>query len=426
MANLTFKFRKLNPPTVPQFVYMVVRFGRNDKVMCNTILKVAPKYWNFERMRVRKVVEVPMREHINNRLDELAAAFSAFEVEIKGRGQRLTRYNVENFFAQAMGKRAASTGSKFHDFVREYIERNPTRINPRTGQIISEKTQLEHARTYTLIQQFEKEQRKGQLLDFEDITVQLYNEFLSYLQGRGLATNTIGHKVQTLITWLNEATTIGINTNLQYKSPYFKVPAEAADTVYLNKEELQRLADIDLPSERLSRTRDLFLIGACTGLRFSDFTTITAANVRDGLIHVRQQKTGGDVVVPFNDIVRAIWMKYNGAFPPPISNQKFNAYIKEVCELAGITEEVENNQTKGGARVRKIVPKYMLITSHTARRSFATNAYLDGVSPISIMSITGHKTEAQFMKYVRATAEQHARKLQAFWDSAADDVEPSK
>ena len=93
------------------------------------------------------------------------------------------------------------------------------------------------------------------------------------------------------------------------------------------------------------------------------------------------------------------------------SNQKFNDYIKEVSKLAGIKEAVKVEQTKGDLTTKKSEPKYKLVTSHTARRSFATNAYLADIQTISIMGITGHKTEKAFMKYIKISQEDNARKL---------------
>lgn len=414
MANITFKFRKPKA-TSPQFIYIVVRFGRNEKIIYNTGLKVAPKYWNFDKMRVRAMVEVPRRELINNRLNEFAAAISKREAELVSGGECLSKDNLREFLEVYTGKREASTGSKFHDFIREYIRRNADRTNPKTGQVISYKTQREHIRVYELLKLYEQEQKGGRLLDFEHITIDFYTDFQAFLQRAGMAKNTIAHKVQTLKAWLNEATIKGENTNLQYKSVYFKAATEAADTIYLSVDELETLANTTFECERLTRVRDLFLVGAFTGLRFSDFTKITAANVRGGFINIRQQKTGGEVSIPFHPIVREIWERYGNKFPQQISNQKFNAYIKEVCKAAGLDEKIQHSRTQGGERVSKITPKYSLISSHTARRSFATNLYLEGFPALSIMQITGHKTEAQFMKYIRASAEQHGRKLRAFW-----------
>ena len=68
-------------------------------------------------------------------------------------------------------------------------------------------------------------------------------------------------------------------------------------------------------------------------------------------------------------------------------------------------------RTKGTLTCAETKPKYDLVTSHTARRSFATNAYLAGLPPISIMKITGHKTESSFMKYIKISEKENAIQL---------------
>ena len=57
------------------------------------------------------------------------------------------------------------------------------------------------------------------------------------------------------------------------------------------------------------------------------------------------------------------------------------------------------------------------ITTHSARRSFATNQYLAGFPSISIMKLTGHRTEKAFMKYIKVTSKEHAQKLLELWNN---------
>lgn len=66
-------------------------------------------------------------------------------------------------------------------------------------------------------------------------------------------------------------------------------------------------------------------------------------------------------------------LKYGGKTPPKISDQKLNEYIKEVCEMAGIVEDTEKQTTRGGIKDPKAKKKWEMISSHTARRSFASN-----------------------------------------------------
>ena len=88
-----------------------------------------------------------------------------------------------------------------------------------------------------------------------------------------------------------------------------------------------------------------------------------------------------------------------------------NKYLKEVGEIAGIDETMKIAITKGGKTETNLFPKFDLMTTHTARRSFATNAYLMDIPSISIMKITGHRTERSFMKYIRISQEDNANKL---------------
>ena len=80
------------------------------------------------------------------------------------------------------------------------------------------------------------------------------------------------------------------------------------------------------------------------------------------------------------------------------------------ARLAGISESVQLSKVKGGKDYKCTKEKYDFIVNHTARRSFATNMYLMGTVPIkSIMSITGHRTEDNFMKYIKLDADSHAK-----------------
>ena len=99
--------------------------------------------------------------------------------------------------------------------------------------------------------------------------------------------------------------------------------------------------------------------------------------------------------------IKEILKKYDGKAPEPISNQKMNDYLKELGKLAEIEDDIIITQTKGRKRQSETFKKWELITTYTARRSFATNAYLQNVPTISIMKITGHRTEKSFLKYIK-------------------------
>ena len=107
--------------------------------------------------------------------------------------------------------------------------------------------------------------------------------------------------------------------------------------------------------------------------------------------------------------------KYDGKLPEKLKNQPFNRAIKKVCKKAKIKTEETKSITKGGIRQTERLKKWKMVSSHTARRSFATNLYKSGFPAISIMAVTGHRTERAFLKYIKVTPEEHAELLQEHW-----------
>jgi integrase len=213
---------------------------------------------------------------------------------------------------------------------------------------------------------------------------------------------------------MNYANDKGYTANTGHKHNNFKKLEETSDSIYLNDSELETLYNLNLSEfPKLDRVRDLFLIGCHTGLRYSDLSQLTENSITDGgtRISITTAKTGERVVIPLHWQVKAILQKWNGIPPRSISNQKMNEYLKNLGEKAELFEPTNLTITRGGFQVSTNYKKWQLITVHTARRSFATNMFLADVPSISIMKITGHRTEKAFMKYIKITQEQNADKL---------------
>ncbi|WP_321519507.1 phage integrase SAM-like domain-containing protein [uncultured Bacteroides sp.] len=254
---------------------------------------------------------------------------------------------------------------------------------------------------------------KGKRIFFNDVDLDFYMDFVEFLTDKTYAPNTIGTRIKDLKMFMNESYERGLHTNLDFKKKRFSKPREDTFSIYLTLEELDMIYKKDFSNnKKLEKVRDLFLIGCYTGLRFSDLSRLTSDNIgEDRTITMKTIKTGANVVIPVHSVVLQILSKYNNELPKVPSNQKFNEYIKDVAEASEIKEEILISKTKGSLNYEEPMPKYKLVTSHTARRSFATNAYLSGVPSISIMKITGHKTEAAFMRYIKISAKENAMKL---------------
>lgn len=249
-------------------------------------------------------------------------------------------------------------------------------------------------------------------LDFEGITLDFYYKYITFLEKNEYKQNTLAKYIQTLKVFMGEAVDLGLTNNLQYKHRKFAAEREETDAVYLNEKELDILYKYDLSdNKRLEQVRDLFIFGAWVGLRFSDYSNVKPENIVliDGeyFVKIITRKTNELVVVPCNPVVLEIFEKYKenkNRLPNAISNQKFNEYIKEVCKKAGLTE-------KGRLSTEPELELWECISSHTARRSFATNYYLQGFPTIDLMKITGHTTEKVFLNYIKVTKLDTAKRL---------------
>lgn len=160
------------------------------------------------------------------------------------------------------------------------------------------------------------------------------------------------------------------------------------------------------------RIRDLFVVGCLTALRYSDYSTLTADNLQSGYIVKRTKKTNVDVKVPAHDYIKEIFEKYNGQIPNGLCIQYFNKYLKLIMQEIGLNDKITFSYTQGGKLKTVTREKWELISSHTARRSAATNLYLTGrMKTLEIMRLTGHRSEQNFFRYIRLTNDDTARAI---------------
>jgi integrase len=122
------------------------------------------------------------------------------------------------------------------------------------------------------------------------------------------------------------------------------------------------------------------------------------------MIKIRQKKTDAVVKFPILPSAERVLMKYDYSLPI-VSDGGFHTKLKIVCFKAGLTQLETIRETKGGKVQIQTIPKYVLISSHTGRRSFATNFDDDGVPLKEIMAVTGHSSEKSLRVYIKKKAE---------------------
>lgn len=216
------------------------------------------------------------------------------------------------------------------------------------------------------------------------------------------------------------------HNSIDYTSDAFKMKEQTSAKFFLNLNEIDKLLALDLAGDALEKTRDLFAIGCYTGLRWSDYSRLTPKNFQktstgEVNLKIRNQKTKKWVVVPILPKAVELLEKYSYK-PKAISPQKFNDYVKVIGKRAGLIKLVHHTETRAGREHDYSFQKWEKLTSHTARRSFATNSVLAGISRTVIMQITGHRTESAFNRYIcmdgEENADQYRKEFESRWRNA--------
>lgn len=260
-------------------------------------------------------------------------------------------------------------------------------------------------------------------LYFEDINDELLAKFELYLIGKGLSNSYVFKSMKDIKTFLNWATKKGYNRNVKYQGYQQRFHDETTSDTAVNHyaltpEELQSIMTFPTHREAIDRVRDVFVFCCFTGLRFSEVMALKWSNMDGDILDTTAQKTGQRKRIPLAEEAMRILLKYpmapdeeDSRIFPRISNQKFNAHLKEVGKLAGMIGDWIIETQNGRCRTRTTVKKYEALASHCARRTFTTLCLRKGMSPEDIRAVTGHTTANMMMKYVRFDDESKREKM---------------
>jgi len=286
----------------------------------------------------------------------------------------------------------------FIDFVSDYLER--CHRSERYKNMY--RNTIAHVRDFCALNGIEEPYTN-------DIDMEFCEHFVHYLQvEKQHMQNTVKGNLERLHAMLHKAVLYGYPVNNTYEE--VMIPEEEVGAVYLSMTEITRIYYYEGMTRFQQDVRDHFILGCLTGLRYSDYSRLNESNFRTdiGQITVKTKKTGAVVSVPMHRFVREILKKYSYNLPKPRCVQYFNRAVKTICRKVGLNEPVLWERTVGGKVVSRTVEKWEMVSSHTARRSFATNMFLQNIPTYRIMLITGHRSESSFFKYIRVTREENA------------------
>ncbi|SEG01687.1 site-specific integrase [Parabacteroides chinchillae] len=246
-------------------------------------------------------------------------------------------------------------------------------------------------------------------LSFDFFSEDGLNDYVDYLRNvEDMRNVTIGKQISFLKWFLRWSARKGYHSNMAFDSFKPKLKSTQKKVIFLTTEELTRLRDVTIPSAKqyLERVRDIFLFLCFSGLRYSDIANLKRSDIKAGHIEVTTMKTADSLSIELNAQTKSIIEKYkdiqfkNDRVLPIITNQKFNVYLKELGQLAGIDEPIRETFYKGNERIDMVTPKYVLLGSHAGRRTFICNALALGIPPHVVMKWTGHSDYKAMKPYI--------------------------
>ena len=397
---------------------------------------ISPDKWSATKHRAKLNSErcIGRKEHLNELLNSIT---DVVENAVKDgiTGKQALKQVLDKHLRLEEHEHGEENG--FYNLIGKFLS-GEIKVDGRDKQkttIRSYKTTVRHLREFEFIKRVE--------LNFNSMTQDFYNQYLTFLRTRSnykhkiellrkdgerrseiidLGNNAIGKDIKNIKVFMNEGLDQDLTDNRAFTKKKIKVFNEDSESVYLNVKEILKLYRHDFSdNKRLEEVRDLFVFACWVGLRYSDLVNIKKENLivdnEKQYLRIKTIKTGEEVIIPTNiKIIEEVFNKYQdrpNSLPKFISNVKYNLYIKEACRAAGLTETNRLSQH----------PEIMLcdaVSSHTARRSFATNLYLmPNVAMIDIMKVTGHKSETMFLKYIKVNKLEAAKRLNEHYEKNA-------
>lgn len=291
-------------------------------------------------------------------------------------------------------------GVLFVDFVEQTINRKHRRY--KSSYLRNYMTLIYHVNNFCNIH--------NAIIYTNSVNEEFLDDFIVYLESLNLKKTYIKSIITLSKAMLRKAAVYGYDVDFTYDD--VDIDDEEVPTIYLSQNDIARIYYFNGLTKKQEEIRDMFVVGCYTALRYSDLNTLNKNDFKDGFITKMTKKTGVKVVIPVHDFISEIYDKYNGNLPTGRTSQHFNRYIKLICKKIGFDEKVCITYTRGGDVVTDEKEKWELVSTHTARRSGATNLMKTGRMRIhDIMRITGHSSEKSFLRYIRTTVEDTAKLL---------------
>lgn len=408
-------------------IYVRLRDGRTTDVTASTGYTINPKFWSDARGGVRQIAENSDKKNLSNDLEKLQRKISDCLNDEKGSGVPINRQWLENVVSRYKNPTLEQKTEWLIDIIRAYRDEMKMKVNPKTGRQISPNSIRGYNTTIMRLEKFEEHRKRR--FSIHDVDLTFHHDFTKFERNTlTLAQNSISRDIKQIKTVCIDARDKGYKINEQVLSRKFNVASEPTTFVTITKDEIGKIKTFT-GADYLQNARDWLIIGCWTGCRVNDLMDLTTNNILinpKGVRFIRytQSKTGKQVDIPLHPDVTEI-LERLGGFPRPISDQRFNEWIKLVCRESGLIDEVEGTRQNPETHKKETgtFEKWQLIRSHTCRRSFATNHYRELPNKI-IMAVTGHATEKMLLNYIGETDNEHLTDFLNVWSSQQQESKP--
>lgn len=399
MATIKFQLRSAVNKAVP--IYFTLSMGRGQLFRLKSGFHILPSNWS-------KAKGFPKQnDEANKKLESHLKTLEKFLLEsineAQSKGEEITNEFLERKTNECFNREKQTDISLVSYQVQYIIDHADTRKIPGKSKIGLAANTVKNYQTFNqIILEFEKFIKKP--LRFGDLSPEIVEKFKNWLlKKKGYSANHAGKSLAFLKSVSKDAEKLGVAVHPNaMKIESFTEANEDRYIVTLSPDELKQIEEAELTREALINARKWLLLGCELGQRGEDLLKIRPSDIRttsDGqFIDVHQQKGKKHVSVPVTPRAKQILEQ---GFPEKIALQNLNDYIKDVAKAANLTELIDGKKYDKETK-RKVFgkyPKHELITTHTCRRSFATN-YYKVIPTTVIMGITGHVKESTFLQYI--------------------------
>ncbi|STC98345.1 site-specific integrase [Elizabethkingia anophelis] len=392
---------------------LMLRYSHQKKTtLFYTSRNIEDRYWDDKGQQIKK--SYSGSDRFNIFLNKFRQKVEDIVNELMINGENPETSRVKLIYTEQKEGAKKKREYTFFEYFEKYLEDRKNKIEHSTVKT--------YRTTVNKLREYEKYARVQ--LNWHSINMDFYDDFLEfYTSIEGLTNSGFGKNIKNIKSIMNDAMENGFNTYNGHNHKNFIVLKEDVDNIYLTEEEIERLIALDLSNDKtMERTRDLFVFGCYTGLRFSDFSQVKPEHIVGDVLRIKTIKTGEWVNIPILPAVRVIMDRYKdnpNNLPKSLCNQTMNRYLKKLGEKAGFNDKILKIRNKGKDRVEEVMYKYEMICTHTARRSFATNMFKLGVPSRVVMNITGHRTEKAFNSYIKISQDENAELLKRYYDKSA-------